>query len=175
MTKKEKVRKTRRKKDFKKEKELPSKKEILTEKKQEISKEVLEELLEQEVSQNDQISHILANPWKDVSLDKREIEPVSNLEDLPEVKKEEDEEKEGIEYNLFKDLDEGKYQTINAETKFKKNNLGEEEKILEEHKMLYEKMQKLSDEQRIEQEDHMKYVKPEDTMNENYLAKRKFF
>jgi hypothetical protein len=141
------------------------------------NQENLEEVFEEDNYEKMALSRFLSNPWKQVSLEDRNFSPVLNLEeDLPEkenTKKDLDEEK--MEYQLFKGIEEGKYQNFSIEEDFKREKLlSEQEKELDKMKRLYENPKKLSREFEGGNNDSIKYVKPEDTNRTDYLLKKKF-
>jgi len=165
--------------------EKKEKKEQITEKeKSEIKEENSEnnekelgEVIEEENYGKIKLNNFLSNPWKQVSLEERNFSPVLNLEeDLPKKenpKKDLDEEK--IEYQLFKGIEEGKYQSFSVDENFKKENfLSEQERELDKMKRLYENPKKLSSEFERETEGSIKYIKPEDTKRTDYLLRKKF-
>ena len=136
----------------------------------------LEEIIEEIIPENTALSRFLANPWKQVSLDERGMMPITNLEeDLPEIKKEEkDFEQENIEYNLFKEIEEGHYKSLEADAQFHNKNLGDEEKKFDELKRMYDDPRRLSSEFKPSSNQEPKYVKPEDTKRTDYLTKKQF-
>ena len=151
--------------------------ESLEEDKEEDEKELEEVVQEEDYLENMALNRFLSNPWKQVSLDERNIVPVSNLEeDLPEREiSKEDKEQKNIEYNLFKGVEEGKYQTLETQSNFVNENIGEEEKKFDELKKMYDDPRRLSSEfKKQSNADEIKYTKIEDTKRTDYLSKKKF-
>jgi len=155
---------------------LNKKFKISMEEKKKISDALLEELLEDDNFKDAKIKHFLTNPLKTVSLEKINSSPPLSLEQtLPKTGMETKEEKENVEYSLFKNPKEEKYRTILISEEFKEKDLGEKQKILREQKRFYERMKSLSSELKEEKHSGIKYIKPEDTIEEDYLIKKKFF
>jgi hypothetical protein len=162
--------------DSKEEKESDDLKEE-KENSKEKDEEELEEVIGEENYEKMTLNRFLSNPWKQVSLEERNFSPILSLEqDLSKKetpKKDLDEEK--IEYQLFKGIEEGKYQSFSVDENFKKENfLSEQEKELDKMKRLYEVPKKLSREFEKEDNNSIKYVKPEDTKRTDYLLRKKF-
>jgi len=141
-----------------------------------ISSEILEKLLEEEDVKDTEIKNFLANPWKNVSLEKINSSPTLSLEqNLPKVEKTSEEEKDNINYSLFKNVEDGKYQPSTVSDEFKEKDLDEREKSFREQKRFYEKMKVLSPELKRDTHSGIEYVRPEDTIKKDYLTKKKFF
>ncbi len=149
-----------------------------SEKKTEEDEEDLEEVLAEDDSyQKRSLNRFLSNPWKQVSLDERNMIPISNLEeDLPEIKDEKkDLDEEKIEYDLFRGIEEGKYSNPSMDQDLGNGDfLSDQEKNLDKMKRLYDNPKKLSSEFEERTIDPMKYVRPEDTKRTDYLLRKKF-
>jgi hypothetical protein len=140
-------------------------------------KEELDEIVQEEdYYENMALNRFLSTPWKQVSLDERNIIPISNLEnDLPkrEVLKD-DLEQENIEYTLFKGVEEGKYQSVSIQGEITNQHITQSEKKFDELKRMYEDPRRLSSDLKPSSSNEPKYVKPEDTKRTDYLVKKKF-
>ncbi len=161
----------------KKEDKEDKKEEIIEEdsSKEEDEEELEEIVQEEDYYENMALNRFLSNPWKQVSLDERNVVPISNLEkDLPEREiPKEDKEQENIEYALFQGV-EGKYQTAEVQGEITNQNLSEGEKEFDKLKRMYGDPRKLSSEFKPSTNNQVKYIKPEDTKRTDYLIKKKF-
>ena len=167
-----------------------SEKEIIKEKNsdEELFDETLDEILEdedeegeieevEEVSIKDsRLNQILANPWKNVSLDQRnEISNVS-LESNFQKQSFNEEPKEQINYNSISiGEDKKKYQSEIGEREFLDKTISEEEKTLNEQRRLYETPHNLRPEIRKTQSSEREFIRSEDMVKKDYLSKKKFF
>jgi len=151
--------------------EEDSEEEIIEEESElEINEEDLEQIIES--LEDNSLNEFLANQWRPVALNERNSSPVLNLEnDLPRREFNEDETK--IEYDISKLSEQGKYLSLEKED-YEDKNVFEQEEVFREQKRLYAKPTKLSSAEKIEEDSGMKYVKPEDTFEKNYLTKKKF-
>lgn len=148
--------------------------EATEDKKEPNEEEFLEEFFDKDENFNSRLREFLANQRKDVSLEKMIEIPSSNLESLPERKDEEDEKPEKIEY-LLKNEDEGvKYDPAGRDTTLKRPELTNEDVIIEEQKKLYKHL-KLSNKEMVgERNPGMKYVRPDETTEKDYMTRKKF-
>jgi ABC-type antimicrobial peptide transport system permease subunit len=143
-----------------------------------VSKEDLEELLQednQEVNAS-ALRNFLINQNTNPSLDQIAMAPVETLESNVKMQPhfEPEEEKDKIEYNLFKEFEQGNYQTqMQVEATFQKPDLSPTEKILEEQKRLMSSVQAMSPELRDQKRPENDYIRPEDT-KKDYFTKLKF-
>ena len=126
---------------------------------------------------NSKLNEILSNPWKNVSLDKRDFEPKVSLEmnlDSKPIKESSKEEKINYIQGLGNENEKG-YQPASIQGKMQDKFISESEKILEEQKMLYRNPKDLRPEIRKVEENEKEFISPEDTMKSDYLTKKKFF
>ena len=101
--------------------------------------------------------------------------PTDDLgENFPTRKTEEVEEENKIDY-LTRNEEENKmkYQSVSPDTPFSKPEMSSSQRILEEQKFLYKRIESVSDNLKFVEESQTKFVRPEDTMKKDYLSKRR--
>ena len=134
----------------------------------------VEEIFEEDAEFDARLKNFLANQRAEVSLENLvEIGSASLEERLPRRQEVSEESEEKINYfNATTDMGQ-EYQAFSPEANFTKNNLSEEEKNLENQKMLYDNFASRNPGLQKEKSD-WGIVTSEDTMQKDYLMKKKF-
>jgi len=149
-------------------------KETLEEEVDEDNDEEVEELLEEDAEFDFRLKNFLANQRKDVALETLVEIPSGSLEELfPRQRKIPEESEEKINYLNSNQSEEQKYVNFSPDAHFAKDNLSSEEAVLEKQKMLYDNVVSRNPSLRKEKSE-WGTVTPEDTMQKDYLMKKKF-
>jgi hypothetical protein len=136
-----------------------------------------EELIEEQEYRTSRLNQILANPWKQVSLEERGIASSPSLEANFESQNFQEDSDNSQTLNYLKgpdEEDERQYQKAGTQGQFENTSMSQEERTLEEQKRLYSSPQGLRPENRRSEQEDMGIVTPESTMKKNYLTGRKF-
>lgn len=168
-------------KEFSLEEHVEGKKKSQEEKEEDEKEELAELMDEGDSYTSSRINHFLANPYKEVSLEKNDFVIKDLEEDLPVIKKEENEDEEdNLSYLIKNEFEKGIYNPgIKVEGHFVDINQNDKSKIFSEQKRMYNELRNMSQENEEIKgpglDAQIRYTKIEDVQKKENLSSKKFY